>query len=310
MSRLSEVAQSAEYLSFRSSVPLRRIVVDSDTSKGWRIFDTGPKSVRCPLICLPPVSGTADVFFKQILSLAGRGYRVIAAEPPVYWSVKEWCDGFKRLIDYLELDKIHIFGASLGGFLAQKFAEHTVNCPRVASLILCNAFTDTSVFSYNYSSALFWILPSLVLKRMVMGNFNNEKVDLRIMESIDFMVEKLESLSQPDLASRLTLNCIPNYVEAHCLSYLPVTILDVFDEYALSGTVRDELYKCYPQAKLAHLKSGGNFPYLSRCDEVNLHLQIHLRQFHSTSTSASHFHKDRPINDWSLPKNNLNQLVS
>lgn len=75
--------------------------------------------------------------------------------------------------------------------MAQKFAEHTVNCPRVASLILCNAFTDTSVFSYNYSSALFWILPSLVLKRMVMGNFNNDKVDLRIIESIDFMVEKV-----------------------------------------------------------------------------------------------------------------------
>lgn len=57
-----------------------------------------------------------------------------------------------------------------------------------------------------------------------------------------------------------------------------MTIIDVFDEYALSNTVREEMYKCYPNAKLAHLKSGGNFPYLSRSAEVNLHLQVNLKR--------------------------------
>ena len=42
--------------------------------------------------------------------------------------------------------QVHLFGASLGGFLAQKFAEVTFKSPRVQSLILCNAFADTSVF--------------------------------------------------------------------------------------------------------------------------------------------------------------------
>ncbi len=37
--------------------------------------------------------------------------------------------------------KVHIFGASLGAFLAQKFAEHTYHCQRVQSLIICNGFT-------------------------------------------------------------------------------------------------------------------------------------------------------------------------
>ncbi|PNF35349.1 Maspardin [Cryptotermes secundus] len=167
-----------------------------------------------------------------------------------------------------------MFGASLGGFLAQKFAESTVNCPRVASLVLCNTFTDTTVFSYSDSAAVFWILPSLVLKKMVMGNFTAFRVDSRIADSIDFMVERLESLSQKELASRLTMNCVSCYVEPQKLSGLSVTILDVFDDYALSNAVREEMYKCYPSAKLAHLKSGGNFPYLSRSDEVNLHLQV------------------------------------
>ena len=43
--------------------------------------------------------------------------------------------------------------------------------------------------------------------------------------------------------------------------------------------VRDVIYKSYPGAKLAHLKSGGNFPYLSRTEEINMFLMIHLRNF-------------------------------
>ncbi|XP_043516970.1 maspardin-like isoform X1 [Frieseomelitta varia] len=287
MSCSSELSRSQEYLSFRSSVPLRKIVVDADGTKGWKVYDSSPKTIKCPLVCLPPVSGTADVFFKQVLGLAAKGYRIISAESPVYWNVKEWCDGFRKLLDYMELDKVHIFGASLGGFLAQKFTEVNAHCPRVVSLVLCNSFTDTSVFSYNESAGVFWILPSLVLKKMLMGNFVADKVDGEIVEAIDFMVERLESLTQPELASRLTMNCVNCYVQPQKMCHLPITIIDVFDEYALSNSVREEVYKCYPNAKLAHLKSGGNFPYLSRAAEVNLHLQIHLRQFEGTEYAAS-----------------------
>lgn len=58
-------------------------------------------------------------------------------------------------------------------------------------------------------------------------------------------------------------------------------ILQVFDESALSVTAREELYKFYPDAKRAHLKKGGNFPYLSVSDEVNLHIQVDTILFSS-----------------------------
>jgi maspardin len=46
--------------------------------QGWKIYDSGPKNVKVPLVCVPPVSGTAEVFFKQILALNAKGIRVIA----------------------------------------------------------------------------------------------------------------------------------------------------------------------------------------------------------------------------------------
>ena len=51
-------------------------------------------------------------------------------------------------------------------------------------------------------------------------------------------------------------------------------IWQVFDESALSQRCKEEMYKCYPDAKRAHLKSGGNFPYLSRSSEVDLMVQV------------------------------------
>ncbi|XP_043253101.1 maspardin-like [Colletes gigas] len=287
MSCSSDLSRSDEYLSFRSSIPLRKIAIDVDSMQGWKVYDSSPKTIKCPLICLPPASGTADIFFRQILGLSAKGYRIISVESPVYWDVKEWCDGFRKLLDYMGLDKVHLFGASLGGFLAQKFAEINAHCPRIVSLVLCNTFADTSIFKSNDSAAVFWILPSFMLRQMLMMNFDKKKIDGEIVESINFIAKRMKSLPQLQLASRLTMNCVNCYVQPQMIYHLPVTIIDVFDDYALSNSAREKMYKCYPNAKLAHLKTGGNFPYLSRSAEVNLHLQIHLRQFEGTEYAAS-----------------------
>lgn len=286
MAQESDIRKSQEYQSFRSTVPRRKVIVEASTEKSWTIYDAGPRNVRCPLICLPPVSGTGDVFFKQILSLSSVGYRVISVEYPVYWNYNEWIEGMKKLLDYLKLDKVHFFGASLGGFLAQKFAEATSNSPRTCSIVMCNSFADTSVFEQTSVAYLYWAMPGFYLKKMVMENFTTKEVDADIADSIDFMVENLDGLDRSALASRLTLNCMNCYVEPQKIASIPMTIIDVFDDCALSEPVKDDLYKLYPHARRAHLKSGGNFPYLCRSSEVNLYLQIHLRDFVRTRYSA------------------------
>lgn len=50
------------------------------------------------------------------------------------------------------------------------------------------------------------------------------------------------------------------------------------DEIAFPDRLREELLKYYPLAKRALLKSGGNFPFLSRSDEFNMHVEVHLRR--------------------------------
>lgn len=150
----SNLSQSDEYRQFRCQFPQRKLVVDEDSSKVWTLYDSGPKEVTCPLLCLPPVSGTADIFFLQLLRLHQLGYRVIALHYPTYWTLREFVFGLIKLLDQLRLDKVHVLGASLGGFLAQKFADQTAHCPRIHSLILCNSFADTAIFNYTDSAPL------------------------------------------------------------------------------------------------------------------------------------------------------------
>ncbi|CAG2123294.1 unnamed protein product, partial [Medioppia subpectinata] len=152
---------------------------------------------------------------------------------------------------------------------AQKFAESTFQSRRIQSLILVNSFADTSVFNHTDSAVMFWMTPTPLLKKLVMGSSSMQTTsrDQSILDAIQFMADKLDTLSQPELASRLTLNCLNCYVEPQRLQKLDITLLDVFDQCALSQSVRDELYKLYPEARRAHLKSGGNFPYLSRWDD-------------------------------------------
>jgi len=122
-------------------------------------------------------------------------------------------------------------------------------------------------------------MPSVVLKKMVMNGLEVGCHDKLMVDATEFLLSRLEGLGQQELASRLTLNTAPAHVEPQAVNDLPVTIMDVFDECALTQEVREETYKYYPEAKLAHLKTGGNFPFLSRSEEVNLHLAIHLRNF-------------------------------
>ena len=279
-----KLSQSEEYITFRSSVPLRQIVVDDDSTKSWKLFDSGPRSISCPLVCLPPVGSGAEVFYKQIMFLTALGYRVIALDYPVYWSVDEFCTGFRNVINSLKLNQIHIFGCSLGGFLALKFLEQNINRQYVVSLFLCNAFMDSSYLHKKWISSTLWALPSVVLKRMLHKDFpgpdSQRSIDMEQVKALDFASDSLNCLNQKKLASRLATCYKNDYARyLHHLQNMPVTLMDVYDDNSIPQYVRDDMHKSFPHAKHAHLKTGGKLPFLSRSSEVNLHLRLHLRPY-------------------------------
>ncbi|XWS61914.1 hypothetical protein CRYUN_Cryun07bG0165400 [Craigia yunnanensis] len=262
-----------DYIHFKSQVPLHKIPIGT---KQWRYYDFGPKVVP-PLICLPGTAGTADVYYKQIMSLSMKGYRVISVDIPRVWNHQEWIQSFEKFLDAIDVHHIHLYGTSLGGFLAQLFAQHRPR--RVKSLILSNTFLETRSFAaaMPWAPIVGWT-PSFLLKRYILTGIRDGPHEPFIADSVDFVVSQVETLSRDDLASRLTLTVDSASVEPLLLSDSFITIMDTNDYSAIPQQLKDQLSERYPGARLAYLKTGGDFPFLSRPDEVNLHLQLHLRR--------------------------------
>lgn len=128
------------------------MIVDDEDSKMWLLYDAGPRNIRCSLISLPPMNGIADVFFHQTLALTVWGYQVKALQYPVYWDHLEFCDGFIKLSDRYNWIKCIFWGLLREAFWPKKFAECTHKFPRVHSLILCDSFSDTSIFNQTWTT--------------------------------------------------------------------------------------------------------------------------------------------------------------
>jgi len=262
------------FKTFRSTVAQQKV----DCDGVWTYYDYGPKEVE-PLILIPGLTGTADAFYRQFITLCPRGYRLISVRYPAIWTVSDWVKAFEKFLDALKLTpKVHLFGSALGGYLALCFAQYRSN--RIGSIILSNTFVDTHYF-FEQAPCIPMIkwTPLILLQRQILKNLPTEPQEKQIAESIDFMVEELEQFSQGELASRLLLNCSDNYIRSASLriSNNLVTIIDVLDPVVTPPKLREEVYKFFPDAKVAHLKTGGNFPFISRPEEVNLYIQVHLR---------------------------------
>lgn len=262
-----------DYIYFKSQVPLHKIPIGT---KQWRYYDFGPKVVP-PLICLPGTAGTADVYYKQIMALSMKGYRVISVDIPRVWNSQEWVQAFEKFLDVIDVHHIHLYGTSLGGFLALLFAQHRPR--RVKSLVLSNAFLETKYFSaaMPWAPVVSWT-PSFLLKRYVLTGIPSGPHEPFIADSVDFVVAQVETLSREDLASRLTLTSDSASVGPLLLPDSSITIIDTNDKCAIPQQLKDEVSERYPGARRAYIKSGGDFPFLSRPDEINLHLKLHLRR--------------------------------
>jgi len=210
--------------------------------------------------------------------LCNKGYRILSVQHPPYYTFEDFLKGFDQFLDMVGLNNIHIFGVSLGGFLSLLYCQYKPS--RVESIILCNAFCDTTYFVDNAPCmAMFPYMPAFMLRKLILANFPTGTLEPDIANSVDFMVLLLDKLNQEDLSSRLTLNCLPCNLKKISIPEKRILIVDCLDEVAVPTKLREQLYATYNNTKKAFMKLGGNFPYLAYGDEINLYIEVHLRKF-------------------------------
>ncbi|CAE7707561.1 spg21 [Symbiodinium pilosum] len=208
------------------------------------------------------------------------GFQVVSAQYPAYGSPDEWCKGFDLFLDALRYRAVHLVGAGLGGFLAQHFAcKHR---SRVRSLILCNAFASTNAFAMRAGTwgSLISLMPTAFLRQAMQDTLPQAGfMELRAKQAVDWVGQQMNDLSGEDLASRLNLNVNGGQVGPLQLESHEITILESSGETMVPEELRRQVKMLYKGASFAELKSRGDFPYLSRPEEVTLFVEVHMRRF-------------------------------
>eukprot|EP00928_Gymnodinium_smaydae_P032193 TRINITY_DN23380_c0_g1_i1.p1 TRINITY_DN23380_c0_g1~~TRINITY_DN23380_c0_g1_i1.p1 ORF type:complete len:396 (+),score=78.17 TRINITY_DN23380_c0_g1_i1:131-1189(+) len=269
-----------DFASFQSEFPLQKVHLPR-SNLDWCYYQAGPPltgaSTEEAVVLLHGTSGSAASFFYQVDALGRRGYRVLSVQYPAYFSVEEWCKGFDDFLDALECRNVHLSGAGLGAFLAQHFtAKHP---RRVKSLLLCNGFAQTHVFSaqVGYLSTLVNVTPAPLLRKIMLDSFPQWGMDLPMKQAVDWMAQQVNDLSGDDLASRIALTCTPSSVGELRIEAGHVTLLEASGDTMVLEDVRRDLRQRYSSSRFAQLKARGDFPYLSSPEEVTLFLEVHLR---------------------------------
>lgn len=268
---------SADFAAFRSARPLKKFA-QPHTKLEWSYFEAGPADGNT-LIFLHGTSSTAAAFFYQVMSLSEKGYHVISAQYPAFSTPADWCKGFDRFLDAMKSRAVHIIGAGLGGFLAQHFAAKYPT--RVRSLVLCNSFASTYAFESRAGTwgALIPVMPTSFLRQAMQDTLpQGGFMELSTKQAIDWVGLQMNDLSGEDLASRLSLNCSGSQVAPLSLENDKITVLESNGETMVPDELRRQLKLMYQGACFAELKSRGDFPYLSRPEEVTLFIEVHMRR--------------------------------
>lgn len=245
----------------------------------WRYYDWGPRDYPEPIICLHSVLGSAECFYHQIISIAPRGYRIISIQIPTYWTVSEFCDALHNFLDTIPHRRVHLYGAGLGGFLAMQYAVRKPE--RVGSIILTHSFlaTEGLKFGIPYSPAMLRWLPDFVIRSTYRAIMPKGRVALDLANAAELAIGHTMLSSREELASRLALSMTDSSVVNRLhIPQSAITIIDTLDRTPAALELTNRTTGYLPNARRAFLKCGGEFPYISVPDEVNVHLIVHLRR--------------------------------
>ncbi|ANQ10220.1 Uncharacterized protein PCOAH_00047020 [Plasmodium coatneyi] len=268
------------YKSFCSQHPLKKLSMPK-SDLVWSYYDINSRNENI-VIFLHGICGTAGCYFYQLDALANLGFRVISFQYPCYNYLKDWIKNMCNILEYLNIKKAHFFASDLGGYLMQLYAK--LYPSKVESLILCNSYRRTDDFAAvaafrNVYGKLYSFLPHVLLKKIILENYiyvNYVNIDLKEKNSLEFMSNEVDLISSADLGGRISLQLSSEIVDRINVNDRSITILQTLNN-TYADSLNEDMKNAYPYAKHAILKSGGSFPYLSRHEEVNMYILVHLR---------------------------------
>jgi maspardin len=245
---------------FRAKFPERTV---SAGRLNWGVIETKGKKGAPTLVLIPGTLGVADIFWNQIAALANKA-RVISVTVPASVDILKLADGLKALFDKLGVEKAHLLGSSLGGFLIQHFAAKYPE--RIEKLYVANTLLDPK------SPHLRGPLPAEAMAMTPKQHLAKAHANIAGMPTPDAGFKLLKTVLKDNadrlggkwLKSRVLVVRDGPAVPKLKLPQSKIIVLECGDDPVVAPKVLEAVRKRYAKAEVFHLPTGGHFPYVTR----------------------------------------------
>ncbi|TFH37758.1 MAG: alpha/beta hydrolase [Anaerolineales bacterium] len=227
---------------------------------------------------LPGAAGSYDIWWQQLTGLAD-DLRLISISYPPIDTLEGLSAGLNQLLQNEGVERFHVIGSSMGGYLAQYLASTQPDS--LLSAVCANTFVPTQPVLRILPTLQIFIrllpLPVLmtafrwiVQHRLVPAGGDHPLLHAYLMET------SFSGLTKDDLLARSTCTMqsfTPCRVEDQSF---PMLIIESANDPLIQPHIRQALLQMYPLAQRHTFRQAGHFPYLSRADSFTATLRSFL----------------------------------
>lgn len=215
------------------------------------------------------MGGAYDIWWQQISALKAN-YRIISITLPEVHSLAGAVQGLLQILKEEGIDKVHIVGTSMGGYIGQYFLQAQPN--KVEKLVLANTFPPNHVLKEKNAGLRRWIpyLPEWfimrgfrknVAEKVVPTSENSPLVAAYLYEQYSGYMSKSQFIGRMDVVLDYFE---PDYNIAHI--GVPKMIIESDNDPLITPDLQQALKKLYPEAFTFTFQGKGHFPYLNEPD--------------------------------------------
>jgi len=247
---------------FQESYPRASVTAAGIVWSFRRTPGQGPQATT--VVMLPGIQGGGDIFFDTALRL-GAALPLVTVDAPDLDEVSTMTAATAAFLDTLGLQRVHILGASLGGYLAQAFA--LAHAERVDQLLIANGFYDPRPFlSKLPPAATFAAMDAEALVRKNLAPLLEAPADdpgeASLQAIMAALVGPIQSLT--NYKSRLMLLMGAEPLDRPQIPDSRVMVIDDDQDPMVPAEMRNALRSRYANAEHHAVTGGGHMPAIQR----------------------------------------------
>lgn len=253
-------AATAALKTFRAEHPAKLLNVNGVTWE-YLAFGEGQEAI----VFLHGTTGAYDIWWQQMQELQDR-YRVVSVTYPAVNTLEKLSEGILAVMDTEKIQRAHIVGTSLGGYLAQYMvAQH----PYMAlSVVFSNTFPPNDILAaknkaigtavpYLPEWMVMAVLRDSIIKSIYPASGNNEM-------TLAFLTEIVSGrMSKAQVYGRYLCDVEPITAPNVTALKISALIIEADNDPLVEKALREQLKATYPTVPVRTL-SSGHFPYLNR----------------------------------------------